>query len=81
MTVEDISPEISLDEIYRIAIAREVQSQAFYTEASKRVQTSKAREVLIKLAQDERGHELALTQQLQDLLAMKDVERAMMSDM
>jgi len=81
MTVEiTIQPEATLDDIFRVAIKREAAAFHFYTEAASRVPTREARELLLKLAQDEAGHESALRQQWENLQAMRDVERAMACD-
>ena len=76
-----IQPDATLDDIFRIAIRRESQAHHFYTEAAKRVPTKEARELLLKLAREESGHESELTRQWNDLRAKRDVERAMASDM
>ncbi|MFN3821220.1 MAG: ferritin family protein [bacterium] len=78
---EVIRPEATVDDIFRIAIKREAQSHHFYTEAAKWVQTSEARELLLKLAREELEHELNLQRQWEDIKAKRDVWRAMASDM
>ena len=76
-----IQPDATIDDIFRIAIKRESQAYHFYIEAAKRVPTKEARELLLKLASEESGHEIALAREWNDILAKRDVERAMASDM
>lgn len=78
---EVIHPEATVDDIFRIAIKREAQSHHFYAEAAKWVQSSEARELLLKLAREELEHELSLQRQWEDIKAKRDVWRAMASDM
>ncbi len=78
---ETINLDVTIDDIFRIAIKREAQASLFYTEAATRVQTKETQDMLLRLAREEAGHEAALRQEWESLQGKRDVEKAMSSDM
>lgn len=78
---DTINLDVTIDDIFRIAIKREAQASLFYVEAATRVQSRETREVLLRLAKEEAGHEAALRQEWETIQCKRDVEKAMSSDM
>ena len=78
---DTINLDVTIDDIFRIAIKREAQASLFYVEAATRVQAKETREGLLRLAREEAGHEASLRREWEILQAKRDVEQAMSSDL
>lgn len=80
-TQDTISLDVTIDDIFRIEIKREAQAALFYVEAATRVQSRDTREMLLRLAKEEAGHEVALRTEWETIQCKRDVEKAMASDL
>lgn len=65
-------PKISVENLLRLAIAREQEAQAFYRRAAERTSDHTAQRMLQYLADIEHGHELMLNAELEAYLRDRD---------
>ena len=76
-TREDL---MSMRDILRIAIRREEEAYEFYKRAYEQCATAAERRMFERLMQQELDHKRILSEQLEDIEAQMDIDRALSED-
>jgi len=80
MTAKDFEELNSMKEILRIAIGREEEAYHFYIHARQCARTPAEAEMFTRLAAQEAQHKKALEDQLSEINAQLDIDRALSYD-
>jgi rubrerythrin len=80
MKERSIDELMTMQEILRTAIEKEESACSFYLNAKERARTPMEEELFARLAEQEQGHKEMLQQQLQEIQAQIDIDRALSYD-